>query len=141
MNDPSPGPARLIVDAMNVIGSRPTGWWRDRDAAKLGLVGRLRGLAPEVPESIVVVIDGRPLPDLPEGEQGGVTVLYASRRGPDAADDRIVEIVARGPGDAVVATSDRDLSRRVRDLGAEVRGASWLLSRLDRLDRAGEGGE
>ncbi|HWG72643.1 MAG TPA: hypothetical protein VG184_01170 [Acidimicrobiales bacterium] len=24
---------RLIVDPMNVVGARPDGWWRERDAA------------------------------------------------------------------------------------------------------------
>src|SRR5690606_27342525 len=103
MDDPRP--RRLIVDAMNVIGSRPTGWWRDRGGAKRRLVERLRRLAEGTGEAITVVIDGRPLPDLPEGEHGGVEVRYASRPGPNAADDRIVELVADRGGDAVVATS------------------------------------
>lgn len=128
---------RLIVDAMNVIGSRPDGWWRDPSSAKRSLVGRLREMARSAPEEITVVFDGRPLPGLPEGEHGGVTVLYAARSGPDAADDRIVELVSECPGEVVVATSDRDLRRRVRELGAEAIGASWIRSRLDRDDRAG----
>ncbi|MBM3141325.1 MAG: NTP pyrophosphohydrolase, partial [Chloroflexi bacterium] len=32
---------RLIVDAMNVIGSRPDGWWRDRPGAARRLVRAL----------------------------------------------------------------------------------------------------
>ena len=32
---------RWIVDGMNVIGSRPTGWWRDRPGAMRGLVAEL----------------------------------------------------------------------------------------------------
>ena len=32
---------RLVVDAMNVIGSRPTGWWRDRRGAMTRLVEEL----------------------------------------------------------------------------------------------------
>jgi predicted RNA-binding protein with PIN domain len=122
---------------MNVIGSRPDGWWRDPDTAKRGLVERLQAMATRAPESITVVIDGRPLPDLIEGKQGGITLLYASRSGPNAADDRIVEFVTDDPEDVVVVTSDRDLRRRVQELGAEVRGAMWLRSRLDGMDRAG----
>jgi predicted RNA-binding protein with PIN domain len=135
-----PGRRRVIVDAMNVIGSRPDGWWRDPDAAKRHLVERLQALAAEAPESFTVVIDGRPLSDLPEGAQGGITLLYASRSGPNAADDRIVQLASEDSGDVIVATSDRDLRRRVRDLGAEVRGATWLRSRLDQTDRAESGG-
>ena len=29
---------RWVVDASNVIGSRPDGWWRDRHAAMVRLV-------------------------------------------------------------------------------------------------------
>ena len=29
---------RWLVDGMNVIGSRPTGWWRDRPRAMRELV-------------------------------------------------------------------------------------------------------
>jgi hypothetical protein len=32
---------RWYVDGMNVIGTRPDGWWRDRDAAMLHLVDLL----------------------------------------------------------------------------------------------------
>ena len=32
---------RLIVDGMNVLGSRPDGWWHDRPAAMAGLTRRL----------------------------------------------------------------------------------------------------
>ena len=123
----------LVVDAMNVIGSRPDGWWRDRDGAARRLVGRVQALARDTDEQITVVLDGRPLDDLPEGAHDGVHVLYARRAGRDAADDRIVELVGEldAPGDVTVVTSDRDLARRVRDLGATVVGAGSLLTRLD----------
>ena len=129
--------ARLVVDGMNVIGSRPDGWWRDRDGAVRRLVGRLGRLA-EAGEDVTVVFDGRPPADLAEGAHSGVAVLYARRPGRDAADDRVVEVVGRAteaPGAEAeplrVVTSDRRLGRRVRDLGAEVVGAGALLARLD----------
>jgi predicted RNA-binding protein with PIN domain len=124
---------RLIVDGMNVIGSRPDGWWRDRDGAVRRLHERLARLARDEEEAIMLVLDGRPLADLGEGEHDGVDVLYARRRGRDAADDRIVEIVGAtpDPGAVEVVTSDRDLARRVSSLGASVVGAGALLRRLD----------
>ena len=124
---------RLVVDALNVIGTRPDGWWRDPDAAKRRLVERIQALAIADPTPITVVIDGRPLPDLPEGEHGGVLVLYADRPGPDAADDRIVALAERARPSLRVVTSDRALRDRLVLLGAEVEGASWLLRRLDQL--------
>ena len=126
----------LVVDAMNVIGSRPNGWWRDRDGAVRLLLVRLQRLAQASPEGITLVADGRPLDDLPEGVHGGVTVLYASRGGRNAADDRIAELVRAHdhPASLTVITSDRELSARVRVSGADVRGARWLLDQLDALE-------
>jgi predicted RNA-binding protein with PIN domain len=128
--------ARLVIDGMNVIGSRPDGWWRDRDAAVRRLVVRLRALARSSGDDVTVVLDGRPLGDLPEGGHDGVEVEYARRAGRDAADDRIVDLVGAhpDPGELDVVTSDRELARRVRALGAAVTGAGTLLGRLDGLD-------
>ncbi len=123
---------RLIVDGMNVIGARPDGWWRDRDAAARRLIERLQRLASDSGDDITIVLDGRPLPDMPEGDYDGVRVLYALRGGPDAADDRIVELVAADsdPASLQVITSDRALRDRVTALGATPHGVSGLLRRL-----------
>jgi predicted RNA-binding protein with PIN domain len=124
---------RTIVDGMNVIGSRPDGWWRDRDGAVRRLVEELQTRSHsddgEPVERYAVVFDGRPLPDLPEGEQGGVLVAYARRGGANAADDRIVEEVEhdRDPTTLTVVTSDATLRARVSSLGATVIGAGqWV---------------
>ncbi len=85
---------RLIVDGMNVIGSRPDGWWRDRDGAALRLVGRLQSLAAATGDEVAAVLDGRPMRSLPEGLHDGIAVFYADRSGRNAADDRIVRLVA-----------------------------------------------
>ena len=131
---------RLIVDGMNVIGSRPDGWWRDRHGAVRRLLRRLQALAAsdssQSGDDLLLVLDGRPLPDAPEGCDQGVLVLYARRRGPNAADDRIVEEVRASPDpqDTLVITSDRDLRRRLASLGATVEGTAALLRRLDEID-------
>ena len=127
---------RLIVDAINVIDARPDGWWRARDAAARRLIARLQRLESVSDDDITVIFDGRPLADFPEGDYHAVQVLYASRRGADAADDRIVELVAADPDPASlqVITSDRALRDRVTALGATPHGVSGLLRRLDSLD-------
>jgi nicotinic acid mononucleotide adenylyltransferase/predicted RNA-binding protein with PIN domain len=119
---------RLIVDGNNVIGSTPDGWWRDRPGASRRLVGELQERAARSGERIAVVLEGRPLPGLPEGVHEGVLVAYARRAGRDAADDRIVEEVERDrhPETLVVVTSDRGLAERVRELGARVEGARFV---------------
>jgi len=122
-----------LVDAMNVIGSRPNGWWRDRRAAVRRLLSETRRLVAVTREPVTLVVDGRPPPHLPDGEEDGVRVVYAVRAGANAADDRIVELVACDPAPAgvTVVTSDRALQARARGLGAQVVRAHEWLRRLD----------
>ncbi len=123
---------RWLVDGMNVIGSRPDGWWRDRPGAARRLTARLQELAADTGDEIAVAFEGGKVPDLPPGRHGGVEVLYARRHGPNAADDRIVEVVGADaePGTLTVVTSDRELVRRVQELGASVVGPGELLGRM-----------
>ncbi|MFE0041939.1 NTP pyrophosphohydrolase [Streptomyces albireticuli] len=116
--------ALLVVDAANVVGSVPDGWWRDRRGAAVRLRDRLAADAaaggtalPVAPAEVVLVVEGaaRGVESVP-----GVRVEAAEGSG----DDRIVELVAgRDPGRrCVVVTADRELRERVRALGAEVLG-------------------
>lgn len=107
---------RWLVDGMNVIGSRPDGWWRDRKGAQRRLVAELEALD----EPVAVVFDGKPH----EVEAGGVEVHFAP-----VADDEIARIA--GPDDRVV-TSDAELASRVSSQGAAVEGAGAFRRRLDR---------
>ncbi|MGK5642472.1 NTP pyrophosphohydrolase [Streptomyces sp. URMC 126] len=124
---PGAGPL-LVVDAANVVGSVPDGWWRDRrgaterlrDALAPYAAGGLPDVLPPLPGplDVVLVVEGaargtEPVP--------GVRVDTADGSG----DDRIVEVVAgeRARGRrCVVATADRELRERVTELGAETVG-------------------
>jgi predicted RNA-binding protein with PIN domain len=121
--------SRFLVDGMNVIGSRPTGWWRDRPGAMRALVEELREFGAREGHDVTVVFDGRPF----ELDGDGVEVMFATRRGPDAADDDIAALVQRdeAPGELSVVTSDGDLARRAREAGAAVVGAGEFRRRLD----------
>jgi uncharacterized protein YaiI (UPF0178 family) len=122
---------RRVVDGMNVIGSRPDGWWRDRTAAMRRLAQELDRLAARTGDAVTLVLDGRPR-DV--GAPAAVEVVFAPG-GPDAADDEIARRVAvdGDPGSLVVTTSDRDLVRRVTEAGVQVEGAGTLRRRLDEL--------
>jgi predicted RNA-binding protein with PIN domain len=117
---------RWLVDGMNVIGSRPTGWWRDRPRAMRELVEELKRLE----EPVTVVFDGRPVE---MDDTGDVEVVFASRRGRNAADDDIAALAADAQEPLRVVTSDGDLAERVRRAGAEVVGAGTFRARLDEL--------
>jgi predicted RNA-binding protein with PIN domain len=117
---------RWLVDGMNVIGSRPDGWWRDRDGAVRDLVEGLDALAAGDEPQV-----GRPV----ELKARRVDVRFARRSGRNAADDDIVRLVEGDPDPASlrVVTSDAALAERVRALGAEVEGAGGFRRRLDAL--------
>lgn len=118
---------RWVVDASNVIGSRPDGWWRDRAGATRRLVAALEAFAERTGDDVTVVLDAG---DAPAAER--VEVLVAPRRGRDAADDAIVALLEATGGDGVrVVTSDAELARCARALGAEVEGAGRFRRRLD----------
>jgi len=110
--------ARWLVDGMNVIGSRPDGWWRDRPKAMRALARRLDELAERSGDEVTVVFDGRPF----DVDTQSTRVLFASRRGPNAADDDIARLVAQDgdPASLQVVTSDSDLADRVKRGGAQV---------------------
>ncbi len=116
---------RWVIDASNVIGSRPDGWWRDRAGAARRLIEEIRAWADE---PVVVVLDAGP--DDLLGEAGGVEVIRAPHPGRDAADDEIVRLLAGGGEPSIVATSDAKLAERARALGARVEGAGAFRRRL-----------
>jgi 8-oxo-dGTP diphosphatase len=120
----------VVVDGSNVIGTVPDGWWRDRRAAARRLLARLQCLQARTEQELILVLDVVD-PELPEGDQSGVAVRYATRRGPNAADDRIRALVAELDGRPVeVVTSDRALAADIRPT-ARVVSAKTFLTRLD----------
>jgi predicted RNA-binding protein with PIN domain len=120
---------RWLVDGMNVIGSRPTGWWRDRPAAMRQLAEELERFAGRTGDEVAVVFDGKPF----ALDSDRVQVSFASRRGANAADDDIARLAQAdaAPGELTVVSSDADLVARVKAAGARTLGASAFRRRLD----------
>ena len=121
---------RWYVDASNVIGSRPDGWWRDRVGATKRLLDAARAYTQRTGDDLVVVLDAGPR-EL-AGQEPGMTVALAPRPGRDAADEEIARRLADEPDPAAVgvATSDRALAERARALGAQIEGARAFRERL-----------
>lgn len=119
---------------MNVIGSRPDGWWKDRRRAMVTLVERLDAWACGGSGEQVTVVFERP-PSTPL-RSSAIEVAYAPRAAANSADDEIVRLVRADPepGEIRVVTSDRTLSERVRSLGASVHRAEGFRDLIDPRD-------
>lgn len=128
--DDHTAPPLIVIDAANVVGSKPDGWWRDRAAATVRLRDRLAGLAehglPRGPDwarrgplDVVMVTEGRA-----KAVTASATVAVVAA--PGSGDDTIARLVAEADRDCLVVTSDRGLAERVRAAGGHVTGASTL---------------
>lgn len=103
----------LVIDAANVIGSVPDGWWHDRPGAAARLVERLAG------RDCTVVLEGAFRRGVAEGVHDSVRVVHA----PGEGDDTIAGLAAAG---VTVVTADRGLAARVRAAGGDVVGPRSL---------------
>ena len=125
----------LLVDAANVVGSRPTGWWRDRAGAARQLVDQLSAATASgrLDAPVVVVLEGAARAGAAEGDVDGTTVVHAAGSG----DDRIAEL-ATTAGSVVLVSADRELRRRVAAVGGTAVGPGWLHHRLAALGTGDE---
>jgi hypothetical protein len=127
-------PPLVVVDAANVVGSVPDGWWRDRVGATTRLRDALETVATqglrsndarqELPQwasrpplEVVLVVEG-----VAREVSGTENVRVVAAAG--SGDDAIVEVVRTEGADrpCVVVTADRQLRSRVTALGALVLG-------------------
>jgi predicted RNA-binding protein with PIN domain len=120
---------RWIVDAMNVIGSRPDGWWKDREKAMRAFAAQVDEHAASTGRDITVVFDSDPgrLPEL------SIEIVIARERGRNAADHEIERLVheADDRTSMRIVTSDRALSDSVAAAGADVVSAGLFRRELD----------
>jgi hypothetical protein len=147
-------PTTIVVDAANVMGSRPDGWWRDRAGAAVRLHAELvrlaasgRAILPDEtvppgesnPPGFVMVLEGAARGaaarissaapgEVRPGEVRPGEVVVVQARG--SGDDTIVALVRELPGRRVVVTADRELRERCVAAGATILGPGWLLGLL-----------
>jgi len=146
-----PAPLRIVVDAANVVGARPDGWWRDRLGATRRLRDQLGGLArdgiaaPSLPGDLDVGgLDGL-LPAVSLVVEGAARPLAGERRDIAWWDRAVTTYAATRDGDAsvvdlgresvvsreqaLVVSADRALRGRL-DPAVQVAGPAWLLGQL-----------
>jgi predicted RNA-binding protein with PIN domain len=121
---------RWLVDGMNVIGTRPDKWWRDRDAAMLKLVDQLERWAAAEGEDVTVVFERQPSPPI---RSTVIEVAHAPKPKANAGDDEIVRRLKADdePSTVRVVTSDRGLSERAYTAGATVEGSDSFRNRIE----------
>jgi len=121
---------RWLIDGMNVIGTRPDAWWRDRDGAMLRLVDLLERWAAAEGEDVIVVFERPPSPPI---RSTVIEVAHAPRPRANAADDEIIRRLGSdpAPGEVRVVTSDRWLADRAGAIGASVESAMAFRVRLE----------
>lgn len=124
------GTVRWIVDGMNVIGSRPDGWWKDRGRAMAALVAHLDRWAAAQGDDVTVVFERPPRSPMASSV---IEIAYAPRAAANSADDEIVRRVQADarPHDIRVVTSDKALGDRVLALGASVHPAAGFRDLID----------
>jgi 8-oxo-dGTP diphosphatase len=144
-------PVTVIVDAANVVGSRPDGWWRDRAGAARRLVTALAALAgrgvDEFPAAarlpaparwypaFVAVLEGQARAAA-DGEPPHPLLRVVTAAG---SGDDLIAALAGEPSEAgeviagqrLVVTADRELRARCTAAGALVTGPGWLTALLD----------
>jgi hypothetical protein len=133
----------LVVDAANVVGSRPDGWWRDRPGAARRLAGQLAAALTVDPARLAdglgragadiqvhLVLEGAArVEDLPTHPR--LAVVRADADGDSTIAALAADLTAGVTGDQVlVVTADRALRERVRAVGAATTGPGSLLHAL-----------
>jgi 8-oxo-dGTP pyrophosphatase MutT (NUDIX family) len=143
-------PLTIVVDAANVVGSRPDGWWKDRAGAARRLTADVAALCSagvtdsSLPDALerpplqhwwplaVVVVEGaaRSASEPSGGDAGSDRVSVVAA--PGSGDDAIVAAVeAVEDGPRIVVTADRELRARCEAVGAVAVGPSWLRGLTD----------
>ncbi len=117
-----------MVDAANVVGARPDGWWKDRAGAARRLHEAL--MTADLPhDEVVLVLEGKAKGGHRAGRDGHVRTVHAAADGDAAIVEATRDAVATGARVTVV-TADRFLRARVEGAGALSVGPTWLWDQI-----------
>ncbi len=138
-------PLTLVIDAANVVGSRPDGWWRDRPAAGRRLLEQLEPLttmgipADRLPNGVQagaltvllpavhVVLEGAAVA---VAEDGSALVVHTVNRDGDTEVVQVATDAVSSGDQTVVVTADHGLRGRLPATVTAV-GPSWLLQLIE----------
>jgi predicted RNA-binding protein with PIN domain len=114
---------RWLIDGMNVIGTRPDAWWKDRHGAMVRLVDMLERWVAVSGAEVTVVFEKPPSPPI---RSTVIEIAHAPRPRRDSADDEIIRLLLADPepGAVRVVTSDHWLADRVHAAGASAEPAA-----------------
>jgi len=104
---------------MNVIGTRPDGWWKDRHAAMERLVGLLESWAAVTGDDITVVFERAPSPPI-RSERRRLPRRRRRRPRPETSPSPVAPMVSGATGsiadvDAAFRLQLNDMTRRLED--------------------------
>lgn len=119
----------LVVDAANVVGATPDGWWNDRAGAAARLQHALL-VGDTGYEEVVLVVEGLAKRGVRPGKDAHVRTVHAARDG-DSAIVKATQAAVEAGREVAVVTADRALAGRVEFVGARVHSPTWLLGCLD----------
>ena len=119
----------LLIDAANVVGSRPDGWWRDRPGAACAFVEHVLAAAGagRLSVPVVVVLEGAARGGVEAGRTDDVTVLHA----PGSGDYTLLAVAADADTQVTLVSADRALCQQAQSLGADIEKPGWLIDLLD----------
>ncbi len=124
MTDPQLMSTVLVVDAANVIGSVPDGWWQDRAGAAARLHAALTRAALRY-DQVILVLEGKARAGVAAGvthaTKSSLSCVHAQGEGDDEIVDQCRAAAATGT-QVTLATADRGLIARVEPLAVTIVG-------------------
>jgi AbrB family looped-hinge helix DNA binding protein len=131
----------LVIDAANVIGSRSTGWWRDRLGAARRFTEQVRATvtAGRLDPPVTVVLEGQARSGADKSDLDGVAVVHAPGEGiPKELRDALgidggTEVEFERRGSSIVVRKAKPGPMRGHQLADRLRGRDDVAMTTDEI--------